>query len=142
MNLILDKPLPQEINKPWLWWKKQIPLLEEVKMKRCIINQEEKSIKDSTILAFGDASETAYGCCAYLMTTYEDDTVSSSLIFAKSRVNPIGAKNGTKLTIVRLELVAALCTSRSADYTSKALDVNNTICSTIVLLFCASMCGL
>ena len=130
MNLTWDSPLPERIKEPWIHWKNQIPLLEEVKMKRCLLDEKKKPIKDFTILAFGDASETAFGCCVYLMTTYEDDTVSTALIFAKSRVNPIGGKNGKKLTIVRLELLAALCTSRAADFTSKALDVKNIICFT------------
>ena len=124
MNLKWDDPLPPSIMEPWINWKNQIPLLQDLKMERCLISTSEKIVKDSTIIAFGDASTTAYGCCVYLLTSYEDGSISSSLVLAKSRVNPIN----NKFSIVRLELLAALCASRAAVYTSKALNVKKIIC--------------
>ena len=129
-NLKWDDHLPEVINEPWKKWKSQIPFLQEMKMKRCLVETNNKQIKKSTILAFGDASENAYGCCVYLLTLYEDVSMSCSLIFAKSRVAPIAEKKEGKLTIVRLELLAALITARASVYAGQALNVSNIICFT------------
>jgi hypothetical protein len=65
-----------------------------------------------------------------LLTHYDDDSVSSSLIFAKSRVSPTTERKGERLTIVRLELLAALCAARAARFAAKALKIENINCFT------------
>ena len=125
-----DSPLPKEMEIEWKRWKEQIPSLQEMNLKRCLVETNGKQIKKSEILAFGDASEYAYGCCVYLLTHYDDDSVSSSLVFAKSRVSPTTERKGERLTIVRLELLAALCTARAARFAAKALKIENIHCFT------------
>ena len=56
---------------------------------------------------FADASQEAFGACAYVRQKGDDDTQAVKLVAAKSRVAPI-----KQLTIPRLELQAAVLASR------------------------------
>ena len=63
---------------------------------------------------FSDASSHAYGAVVYLRTVYEDTSISTSLIYSKSRVVPL-----KKTTMHRLELSAALLLARILTYLKK-----------------------
>jgi hypothetical protein len=52
-----DSPLPKEMEIEWKKWKEQIPSLQEMNLKRCLVETKGKQIRKSEILAFGDASE-------------------------------------------------------------------------------------
>ena len=52
---------------------------------------------------FGDASDSGYGCCIYIVTVAESGERCSRLLCAKSRVAPL-----RRQTIPRLELCASL----------------------------------
>ncbi|XP_072388594.1 uncharacterized protein [Diabrotica undecimpunctata] len=82
-------------------WKKFLSLLSDISnmsIPRYLIDN--KTICSISLHGFCDASQLAYGACVYLVVSYNDNTFSSRLIAAKSRVNPL--KN--KLTIPKLEL--------------------------------------
>ena len=59
---------------------------------------------------FSDASEEAFGACAYIRIRKDDGTYEAKLIAAKSRVAPL-----KQLSIPRLELLAALLAARLAN---------------------------
>ena len=59
------------------------------------------------LIMFSDASEDAYGACAYVRWRLEDESFSSSLLCAKGRVAPI-----KRVTVPRLELCAAVIAAR------------------------------
>ena len=77
--------------------------------------------------AFGDASEVAYASAVYLRVVHEDGKVSTSLVMSKTRVAPV-----RKITLPRLELMAAVITARLCSYVKGAIDcpINLIVCWT------------
>ena len=71
---------------------------------------------------FSDASKDAYASCAYPVCRYEEDTPTSVLIAAKSRVAPVKS-----MTIPRLELMGAVISTRLANTILKSLEVSKVI---------------
>ena len=49
--------------------------------------------------AFGDASESAYGACVYVVIEKEDGNMASKLVLSKVKVAPL-----KRVTLPRLEL--------------------------------------
>ena len=81
--------------------------LENVSFKRCLLvanGQEAPALR-----VFADASQEALGTCAYVRKKRSNDVYNVKFIAAKSRVAPL-----RQLTIPRLELQAAVLTSRLA----------------------------
>jgi hypothetical protein len=118
-----DDPLPPIINERWKNWKLDAKKLSKLQRERCLVAKEKNIIKQ-TIVGFGDASEDAYGTSIYLRTEYEDKTLSHELLFSKSRVAPLSmGKDQPRLTIVRLELLGALCTARASRYVAEHLGL-------------------
>lgn len=84
-------------------FNKFLSLLTEaahLRVPRYLFNQ--KIITSCSLHGFCDASQKAYGGCLYLVAIYADNSRSSRLITAKSRVNPLKIT----LTIPKLELCA------------------------------------
>ena len=79
--------------------------MEQLSFKRCIRPSEAES--DPTLVMFSDASEQAYGTCAYARWELPNGKFESRLIAAKSRVAPM-----KKISVVRLELNAAVMSKR------------------------------
>lgn len=71
-----------------------------------------------TLHTFVDASENAYGAVVYARSVYEDDSVSSTIVAAKSRVAP-----NTATSIPRLELMAAIVGVRLATRIANVLEL-------------------
>lgn len=131
-NLKWDDSLPPFIDAQWREWKDQVHMLKNFELDRCVTGDDSKHISSATVLAFGDASENAYGSCVYLKVTYDDQTTNCHLLLGKSRVAPMSmAKDEKKkLTIVRLELLAALIAARLASYVAKILQLEVEACFT------------
>ncbi|VDN95758.1 unnamed protein product [Brugia pahangi] len=72
------------------------------------------------IHVFTDASSVAYSAAVYLVSQ-DMQGITSSLIFAKSRIAPIKG-----MTIPRLELMAILIGTRAAQFVITQLDIVNT----------------
>ena len=88
-------------------WFDQLKCLSDVKVPRCL--RESKVIVSKEIIVFVDASVLAYGTVAYLRCQYEDLSVSSRLIAARSKVAPL-----KPITVPRLELMGAILGVRLA----------------------------
>ena len=67
---------------------------------------------------FADASQAAYGGVVYLRTMYQDQTVDTAIVIAKSRVAPVKV-----MTIPKLELCGALILSQLLDFTRNELNI-------------------
>ena len=76
-----------------------------------------------SLQTFVDASESAYGSVVYSRCTYEDGSISSTIIASKTRVAPT-----TATSIPRLELMGAVIGVRLTSRIAKVLDVNMNDC--------------
>ena len=96
-----DEELPDHFKMEWKRCFWELGELGAVCVLRCL--KEDKELRDVTIHTFSDASERAYAAAAYVCHEYEDGTVSTRLVAAKSRLAPLKA-----MSIPRLELMGAL----------------------------------
>ncbi|XP_055613769.1 uncharacterized protein LOC129760191 [Uranotaenia lowii] len=95
-----DQQVPQMVGEQWKKYHQQLPLLNQIKLNRCVIIPQPISIE---LHYFSDASEKAYGACAYVRSQNRDGQVHVSLLTSKSRVAPLKCQS-----IPRLELCGAL----------------------------------
>ena len=102
-----DEPLPADINAEWLQWCSQVEALKGIKLPRLVRTPG----SPPRLAVFADASAFAYGVCVYIVSEG-----AASLLFAKTRVAPVKQK----LTVARLELLAALIAARVAEYVANA----------------------
>ena len=70
------------------------------------------------VQAFGDASQSAYGTCVYLLVQPQDGTWKSSLVMARAKVAPL-----KRLSLPRLELLSALLYARLVVYVRQAMKL-------------------
>ena len=97
-------------------WKRWIGELGAVRVSQCL--KEDKELRDVTIHTFSDASEKAYAAASYVRHEYEDGTVSTRLVAAKSRLALLKA-----MSIPRLELMGALTGLRLTLKICAALEI-------------------
>ena len=132
LKLGWDEKLPDDLQKQWSTWAKEINVLTDYSVPRHL-GSPHGTIINRQIHGFGDASESAYGGVIYLRTLYQDTTIVINLVMAKSRVAPVKCQ-----TIPRLELCGACITAQLllqvADYLHISMDsVFGWTDSTIVL---------
>ncbi|XP_055928194.1 uncharacterized protein LOC129959400 [Argiope bruennichi] len=102
-----DEILPPKIVERWLEWCKELPLLDELKVPRLVLDSTTEEKNDTIeIHIFCDASKLAYGASVY-MKLKKQDKVFVNLITSKARVAPLKS-----VTLPRLELLGALVASR------------------------------
>ena len=97
-------------------WFEQLQNLDKVKIPRCLRKVER--VKSKQIVTFVDASQQAYGAVVYLRCEYENESVTSRLIAAKSKVAPL-----TPMTVPRLELMGAILGLRLTQSLLTVLEV-------------------
>lgn len=88
--------------------------MQDVMFKRCL--KPEHAVDDPILITFSDASNEALGACCYLRWKLDDNSYWSTLIAAKNRVAPMKV-----LSIVRLELCAAVIAKRLAQFIQQEL---------------------
>ena len=81
--------------------------LDKIGFKRCLVPSETPELP--VLCVFSDASQEAFGACAFIRQKTKQNTSEVKLVAAKSRVAPL-----KKLTVPRLELQAAVLASRLA----------------------------
>lgn len=94
-----DQVVPSEIVEDWKKFVAQFSLFPSFKIPRWIQTTPETSLQ---LHGFSDASTDAYGAAIYLRCVSESETITTSLLIAKSKVTPKILQ-----TIPRLELRAA-----------------------------------
>ena len=81
--------------------------LDKIGFKRCLVPPE--TPEAPILCVFSDASQEAFGACAYVRQKTKQSTYEVNFVAAKSRVAPL-----KQLTIPRLELQAVFLASRLA----------------------------
>ncbi|KAG8175333.1 hypothetical protein JTE90_007581 [Oedothorax gibbosus] len=111
-----DELLPPAVAQQWHKWINELQCLNDIRIPRWIGFSENS---DTTIHVFYDASERAYGACLYSRQTVDSST-SVSLICSRNKLAPI-----KKVTLPRLELLAALLGARLLQYFCKETNMNS-----------------
>ena len=96
-----DESLPDELVESWQEYVRVMTSVPDVAVPRLIFYSRCVSLH-----MFSDASELAFGCCAYIV-----GTSNSRLVMSKGRVAPL-----KEMTVPKLELTAALLSVRMARY--------------------------
>ncbi|XP_053392072.1 uncharacterized protein LOC128554787 [Mercenaria mercenaria] len=117
-----DKVLPDDIYKKWLHIARDVNEVMEMRIPRRLFNSYDTDDKhptaDDTILhVFVDASIQAYGAIAYLCRRQQ-----STLVMANSHVAPL-----KKITLPKLELMAAVIGTLLARHILQAIDIQDVI---------------
>ena len=119
-NVDWDDPVPEEILPRWERWRAELPLLEKVKIQRCVKPPGFGSPIQTEVHSFADASESGIGQVSYLRLVNEKGEVHVSFLMAKSRVPPI-----KPLSIPRMELTAAVVSVNVTTMLKSELDYEN-----------------
>lgn len=87
------------VAKDWVAFRRELPDVEKIRIPRWIRTQPNAAVQ---IHGFSDASQEAYGVAFYARVEIDDGTITSNLVFSKTRVAPL-----TKATVPKMELSAA-----------------------------------
>ena len=102
-----DGETPPAIRYKWIELFKEIKELSKITFQRSLYRAN--ATQPSTLCVFSDASQDAFGTCAYIRQRTNGDKYQVRLIAPKSRVAPL-----KQLSVPRLELQAAVLASRLA----------------------------
>ena len=102
-NVDWDEPLSDDILTRWERWHNDLPLLQEVKVSRCLKPPEFGELVEVGIHSFADASGKGIGAVSYLRIINAKNEVHVTFLMAKSRVSP-----SKPMSIPRLELTGAV----------------------------------
>ena len=105
MGIDWDQELPKDEESRWLLFFQEMEKLSSIELDRCLTPPD--AVQKSTLCAFADASEDAFGACIYLRWLLNDGKFVTRFVTAKSRVAPL-----KRLTIPRLELQVAVLATR------------------------------
>ncbi|XP_055522948.1 uncharacterized protein LOC129717128 [Wyeomyia smithii] len=111
-----DRELPSTLQNRWTVYHTQLPLLNQLNINRFALCLNWASVQ---LHLFSDASELAYGACAYLRSENSAGHVNVALLTAKSRVAPL-----EKRSIPRLELCGALLAAELYEKVLASLRLN------------------
>ncbi|XP_038061252.1 uncharacterized protein LOC119731982 [Patiria miniata] len=98
-----DEPIPSTILEQWKRWLTDLPLIEGMKVPRCVKPVHSEAIVKAQLHHFADASERGYGAVSYLRLTDTDGCNHCSFVMAKAKLAPLKTT-----TIPRLEMAAAV----------------------------------
>ena len=115
-----DEPIPDQARAKWQKWRRELLDLEELKIPRCFVPNGFGEPTSIELHHFSDASVDGYGQCSYLRLVNKSNQVHCSLAMGKSRVTPL--KN---VTVPRLELTAALVSTKVSSVLRQELDYKN-----------------
>ena len=119
-----DEELPPATRETWIQLFNEMNELNNVTFPRCLLSAN--AVELPLLCVFSDASQDAFGACAYIRQKNPDDTYDVRFVAAKSRVAPL-----KQLTIPRLELQAAVLAARLA----KAIQEESRIQFVAVVFF-------
>ena len=103
----LDEDPPPAVREKWKDLFREMKELSRVEFPRSLTRADAE--EPPMLCVFSDASQYAFGACAYSRQRINDDQYQVRLIAAKSRLAPL-----KQLSIPRLELQAAVLASRLA----------------------------
>lgn len=112
-----DNPLSLELNDRWNRFANSLPFINQISVPRWI-EYDDKSIKSVEIHTFCDGAMIGYATSIYLRLQYQDDTIRTHLLVAKSRVTSTKPS-----TIPRIELNGAELAVKLTTWTLKYLKI-------------------
>ena len=107
-----DEPIPESCQSEWLKFFKDLFEMEHTTFKRCLKPPDVEGSPDLVI--FSDASNSAFGACAYARWNILGGSYASSLIMSKNRLAPV-----KKMSIDRIELCGAVLNKRLKEFIEK-----------------------
>ena len=107
-----DDPIPEENKENWITFFKDLQDMNHVRFMRCM--KPSDAIGEPVLIVFSDASQDAYGACAYVRWKRRNGQFESNLISSKNRLAPI-----KKLSIDRIELCGAVLNKRLKAFVEK-----------------------
>ena len=116
-----DEEPKEETQKRFDEITRDLPLLERITLRRCLLPTELSRLVE--ICTFADASEDAYGSVVYAIAEDEHQNRTSTLIFSKTRVRPLGKNNqqlDKDMSICRMELQAAWVAAKAGTFCKSA----------------------
>lgn len=111
-----DEPLPPDVLVCWHKFVHSLIDLHKLRIPRHVIGNSSDRIE---LHVFTDASQTAYGACAFIRSVNSNDDVTVRLLCSKTRVAPL-----KPVTIPRLELCGALIGARLQSKIIKSMHIN------------------
>lgn len=115
LKLGWDDEIPTANAQAWFQFASALPALNTVAIPRHVVGSSPAYVE---LHIFTDASQMAYGACAYVRTVNADSTVTSQLLCSKSKVAPL-----KPLSIPRLELCGALLGARLYEKVRQSLHI-------------------
>ncbi|KAG5865379.1 hypothetical protein JTB14_007534 [Gonioctena quinquepunctata] len=119
LKLGWDELLPGDILEMWIAWSRDIFVLQDFVVSRCIVAFPHNNLQ---LHIFADGSPRAYGALKYIRCSFESQ-ITVNLLMAKNRVAPIKQSSNDSLTFPKLELTASLCASRLSKYIEDKLSI-------------------
>lgn len=120
LQLDWDTPIPEELTIQWLRFREQLPLLNELQIRRQSVCPDAQTVE---LHGFCDASILGYGSVLYLRSIDSSQGVHVHLLCAKTKVAPLKV-----LTIPRLELCGAVMLARLQEKVTKSLGLGDIRC--------------
>jgi hypothetical protein len=114
-----DDQVSEEDKFCWLQWKQELPMLEKLKVARCVKPASFGQVVRVDLHHFCEASILAYGAVSYARLVNVHGQVHCSLLLAKARLAPIN-----QVTIPRLELMSAVIAAKQDQYCRKQLGID------------------
>ena len=116
-GLDLDDELSESlINSAWAWFNK-LKNLTEILIPRCLFVKG-NPLDTISLQTFVNASENAYGAVVYVRYRYEDGSISTNIVAAKT-----GVTLNKAMSIQRLELMGAVTGVRLSTRISRVLEL-------------------
>ena len=113
-----DDELMEDDLRVWREWRRKAAELDVVKIPRALSSQD-KPVRETSLQVFSDASQDAYGTCAYLRQDFKDNTVECRLVAGKGRVAPLKAQSLCRLELMGAPLAAHLAETLMAKLMTK-----------------------
>ena len=113
-----NEDIPIECCRKWTQWLNEIKELESLSIPRCYVELLMNRYSRLELHAFGDASELAYASAVCLRAVSSDGHISTRLVMSKCRIARV-----KRVTLPRLELMAAVITARLCTYWTVRLVV-------------------
>ena len=110
-----DERLPDDMQRRLTDWLNDLQRLHVLQFPRCM---KPAANAISELHVFSDASEMAYGCCAYLRNETPDGEINVCLVFARCRIAPL-----KQVSLPRLELEGAVMAARMSAVLRDELDL-------------------
>ena len=104
-----DNSVYMKQKEKWIEFFVEMFQMQKTTFQRCL--KSKNAIGNLSLVAFSDASEEAFGSCAYLRCELENRTFSNKLIMLKNQVTPI-----RKMTLLSSEFYGAVLSARINQY--------------------------